>query len=303
MQLPYSYGEVLNAAAKVQWQVDDLLPAGASFDFARPFLPRGLAPEEGLDFLGPAQRLALNQIRAHAYLGTFGLVEEFILPFVLDHARPAAAADELRTRALIGFAAEEAKHIQLFRRFRARFAAGFGHPCGLIGPAEAVARQVLAHPPLAVALLVLHIEWMTQRHWLECARDDGGMEPRFKELLRHHWMEEAQHARLDANMVAELGATLSAAELLAAVEGYLAIVRHFAQAFDSQAAFDLDSLERACRQRLEPGERQALLAQQRRANRQVYLIAGMTHPRFLASLDALHPFARPRVEAAAQAIA
>jgi hypothetical protein len=303
MQIPYSYAQILSAAEKVKWQVDDLLPVGAGFDFRRPFLPRGLAPTEGLAFLGAEELLTLNQVRAHAYLGTFGLVEEFILPFVLDHARPAAAADEERTRALIGFAAEEAKHIQLFRRFRAAFATGFGRPCGLIGPAEAVARQVLANPPLAVALLVLHIEWMTQRHWLECAQDDGDLEPRFKALLRHHWMEEAQHAKLDANMVAELGATLSAAEVLASLEAYLAIAKHFAEAFDQQAQFDVESLRRATGRQLEPAAAKQLLAQQRRANRQVYLVAGMTHPRFLASLDALHPFARPRVEAAAQALA
>jgi len=303
MQIPYSYAQVLGASETVRWQVDDLLPAQAGFDFRLPFLPRGLAPTEGLDFLGAEEILTLNQIRAHAYLGTFGLVEEFILPFVLDHARPAAAADEERTRALIGFAAEEAKHIQLFRRFRTTFARGFGRPCGLIGPAEAVARQVLGHPPLAVALMVLHIEWMTQRHWLECAQDDGELEPRFKALLRHHWMEEAQHAKLDANMVAELGATLSAAEVLGNIEGYLAIVRHFADAFDQQGRFDVESLERACGRRHAEAERRLLLAQQQRANRAVYLVSGMTHPRFLASLDGLHPFARQRVEAAAQALA
>ena len=34
--------------------------------------------------------MTLNQIRGHEYLAMFGLVEEFILPYVVDHARPAA---------------------------------------------------------------------------------------------------------------------------------------------------------------------------------------------------------------------
>ena len=125
----------------------------------------------------------------------FGLVEEFILPFVLDHARPRLAGDDYRTRALLQFASEEAKHIQLFKRFRAEFDAGFGHPCEVIGPPEAIATAVLAHSPLAVALLTLHIEWMVQRHYLECIKDDQELDPQFKSLLKHHWMEEAQHAK------------------------------------------------------------------------------------------------------------
>ncbi len=302
MQVPYVYAEVLTAAEGARWQVEELLPRGAGFDFARPFLPDGMAPTTGLDFLSDAERLLLNQVRAHAYVGILGLIEEFILPFVLDHARPAVAADEVRTRALIGFAAEEAKHIQLFRRFRSAFAAGFGSPCGLFGPAETLARQVLADPPLAVALMVLHLEWMTECHWQACAAEGAALEPRFRSLLCQHWAEAAQHARLDANMVAELGATLSGAEVLDCVDAYLRIVLLFDAALQRQAQLDLDSFERAARRRLEAAERATFLAVQQRANRKVYLAAGMTHPRVLASLDALHPFAGARVTAAATAI-
>jgi len=81
--------------------------------------------------------------RGVARLVMFGLVEEFILPFVLDHARPRLADDDYRTRALIQFASEEAKHIQLFKRFREEFDAGFGHRCEVIGPSEAVAAKAL----------------------------------------------------------------------------------------------------------------------------------------------------------------
>ena len=119
--------------------VDDVL-----LDFARPFLPESLAGTAALGFLTPAERLTLNHIRGHGYLYMFGMVEEFILPFVLDHARPMLALDDYRTRALLEFAAEEAKHIQLFKRFREAFEAGFGLQCEMIGPAEAVSKAVLA---------------------------------------------------------------------------------------------------------------------------------------------------------------
>ena len=64
---------------------------------------------------------------------------------MLDHVRPQLPnADDDRVRAMLNFAAEEAKHIQLFKRFHAAFTAGFGIDCEVIGPPEAVARRCSA---------------------------------------------------------------------------------------------------------------------------------------------------------------
>src|SRR6185503_10334240 len=104
-----------------------------------------LARVEEQAFLSEDERRILNQIRGNAYLNIFGLVEEFILPFVMDHVRPGLAADDWRTRAMLQFAGEEAKHIHLFKRFRDAFEAGFGHACATIGPPKAVADHILSH--------------------------------------------------------------------------------------------------------------------------------------------------------------
>ncbi len=112
-------------------------------DFTRPFMPDALARTAGIAFLDEDERRILNQIRGHEYLSIFGLVEEFILPFVLDHARPQLNGDDHRVRALLNFAGEEAKHIQLFKMFHRRFIDGFGTACEVIGPPEAIAAHVL----------------------------------------------------------------------------------------------------------------------------------------------------------------
>jgi hypothetical protein len=62
------------------------------------------------------------------------LVEEFILPFALDEARPHLLDGDYRLRALLQLASEEAKHIQLFKTFKREFAEGFGTECAVIGP-------------------------------------------------------------------------------------------------------------------------------------------------------------------------
>jgi hypothetical protein len=285
----YTYAEALRAAEKVNWTVEDLIGGDKRLDFSRPFLPESLARTAALEFLTPAEQTALNQIRGHEYLRTFELAEEFILPFVLDHARPRIGQDDHETRAFLTFAGEEAKHIHLFRRFRAAFEQGFGSPCGYIGPAEEITKAVLAHDPLSVALVILHIEWMTQRHFQDSVRDDRGLDPLFTSLLRHHWMEEAQHAKLDTMMVEALAATRTPEEIARAIEGYLDIGGLLDQGLMAQVDLNREALEAATRRRMTPVERERYLEVQRQAVRWTYLGSGMTHARFVETLKALGP--------------
>lgn len=132
----FTFEETLAASEKIHWRVEDLIGGDKSLDFSRPFMPETYVRAETLDFLTPREKVILNQIRGHDYLYIFGLVEEFILPFVLDHARPELSGDDHRVRALLQFASEEAKHIHLFKCFRQDFLAGFGSHCDVIGPPE-----------------------------------------------------------------------------------------------------------------------------------------------------------------------
>jgi len=188
MYQDFSYQTVLAASHRAAWQIEDVIAPGDALDFSRPFMPESLARTAAPAGLDPTERLLLNQIRGHEYLCIFGLVEEFILPFVLDHARPHLSGDDHRVRALLQFAGEEAKHIQLFKRFNEAFERGFAVDCAMIGPAEAIGAEVLKHDPLAVALTILQIEWMTQSHYVDSVRDDAALdEP------DHHDQPERYH--------------------------------------------------------------------------------------------------------------
>jgi hypothetical protein len=229
------------------------------------------------------------------------VVEEFILPFVIDHARPQLQGDDYRVRAFLQFASEEAKHIHLFKRFREEYERDCGMSCEVIGPPEEIARAVLAHQPLAVALAILHIEWMTQRHYLDSVKDDQELDPLFKSLLRHHWMEEAQHAKLDTLMVESLAAPLSEEEVAHAIDEYMEIGGFLDGGLKQQMEFDLDSLTRATGRKLSAVERDQYTEVQQQANRWTYIGSGMTHPNFLATLEKIHPGARNRIEQVAPA--
>ena len=295
----YDYEAVLAAAERIHWRVEDIIGGDRQLDFGRPFMPESLARVGGLTALSADERRTLNQIRGHGYLCIFGLVEEFILPFVLDHARPQLQADDHRVRALLQFASEEAKHIHLFHRFREEFTGGFGSRCDVIGPPQEIARAVLAHHPLAVALVILQIEWMTQRHYVDSVRDDAALDEQFRSLLRHHWMEEAQHAKLDTLMVQALAQRCRPEEIDRAFDDYAAIGALIDGGLQQQAQLDLEALQRATGRRLDADTRDAVLAVQRQATRYTFLGSGMTHPRFLEVVESLRPAMRPRIEAMA----
>jgi hypothetical protein len=292
----YTYQSVLAASEMIHWRIEDIIGGEKRLDFRKPFMPEGLARVEPLAFLNYDEKRILNQIRGNAYLSIFGLVEEFILPFVLDHARPQLQGDDFRVRALLTFAGEEAKHIQLFKRFRQEFEDGFGTPCAVIGPPEAIAAEILKHDPLGVAITVLHIEWMVQRHYVDSIRDNQNLDPQFKSLLKHHWLEEVQHAKLDTLMVESLAAGRDEEGIMQGAREYIDIGGFIDGGLKQQVEFDLDSFERAIGTRLTDNEREEFRSQQLQANRWTYLGTGMTHERVLETLESLTPKARRTVE-------
>lgn len=292
----YSYATCLAASERNRWRIEDVVGGCRRLDFTRPFLPESLAWVEILGFLSPVEKLALNQIRGHAYLQAFALVGGFILPFVLDHARPRLSEEHHRVRALLAFACEQAKHIQLFRRFGAEFEHGFGSPCGVIGPPEAVAREVLAHDPLAVALVILNFEWFTQAHYLESVKDDGHLDPQFKSLLRHHWLEGAQHARIDTLIVEALAEGRGEAGIQSSVNDYFAISKFIDMALAQQVQLDLSSFELATGRRLDAAQRAEFVRVQHQASRWTFLGSAMTHPNVVATFDRLGAAARQRLQ-------
>jgi hypothetical protein len=296
MENGYTYEATLAASRKASWQIEDVIGGDKTLDFGRPFMPESLARLGNVAFLTADERRLFNQIRGHNYLYLFGAVEEFILPFLMDHVRLQLHGDNYRVRALLQFAGEEAKHIHLFKCFRREFQRGFGVDCEVIGPPHEIARVVLSHHPLGVALAILQIEWMTQRHYVDSIRDDGGLDRQFKSLLRHHWMEEAQHAKLDTLIVEGMAQACSERDLRAGIEDYGKIGAFLDGGLGQQVAFDVTSFERAAGRSLGAAERAGLIASQKQAMRWTFLGSGMTHPRFLQTIEAIAPGARAEIE-------
>lgn len=292
----YSYESALATSDRINWKIEDLIGGEKKLDFTRPFMPESLAQVKGLSFLSPEEQLTLNHVRGHEYLAMFGLVEEFILPYVVDHARPQLSGDDYRVRALLKFAGEEAKHIHLFKRFRQEFENDFGSKCDFIGPAEDVSRFVLSHSPLGVGITVLHIEWITLRHYIEGVRDDHNLDPQFKSLLKNHWLEESQHTKLDTLMVEEIVGNASTEEIDQAFKDYGEIGAFLDQGIQQQAEFDVESFVQATGRKLSTSEREETRQAVLKGMRWTYLGTGMTHPNFLETVARIKPEAREQIE-------
>jgi len=293
----FNYEATLTSSLRAQWQLDDVLREDQELDFSRNMMPESLARTAIIDSLSADEQRTLNQISAHQYLSIFGVVEEFILPFLFDHARPALRGNDWRVRAIINFAAEEAKHIHLFKRFHSAFVRGFPVNCEVIGPSEAIGAKILSHDPLAVGLVILMIEWMTQQHYLGSIRDDGDIDPLFKSLMKHHWMEEAQHAKLDTLIVEALAEGRTEQQIDKAIDEFFEIGAFLDEGLQMQAGFNLAALEQAIGRSVD--NREELLAQQHQAGRWTYIGSGMVHERFKASLESLSPNSAARIAEAA----
>jgi len=239
----YSYSDILQNSLKVTWNERQVLE-GRDFDYSKRFLPNRLTGVDGIRCLNEGEKLKLNQIMGNAYCHIFAYVEEYIIPQALEAAQRDIYGDETRLRALLRFAEDESKHQELFRRSTALFAKGFGIQPGLIPAREEVAKVVLSKSRLCSYLLTSMIEWFTQTHYVEHVRDKSELDPLFRDLVRHHWMDEAQHAKIDSLLIDEIVRDIPEADREAAVDELLELGGAVDGLLSQQADLDLESLER-----------------------------------------------------------
>ncbi len=292
-----AYAQSLHRSAKVNWRVEEIIGGDKRLDFTKRFLPDVLARVDEITCLSPEEKLILNQIRGNSYLHLFGLVEEFIVPCVMNHVQMTGLDNITAIQALLHFAEEESKHIRLFRRFAEEFDLGFGSRCEGIGPVSTIANAVLEHRPLGVVLIILYIEWMTQYHYLASVRDNfsESLDPQFCSLLRHHWLEEAQHTTLDTLMVEQLVQALDPAEIEAGVEDFFRLIEFLHGGLMAQVQLDLDSLAIATGRRFIAAEQQEIQAAQEQSYRWTFIGSGLGHGKFVQTFNALFPFAQDRL--------
>ena len=273
----YTFANVLAKSKQVAWQEDEVL-SGRRFDLSKRFLPNRLSGVDEIRCLSEEEKLRLNQIMGNAYCHLFAFVEEFIVPTVTEAALQHPYGDEVRQRALLRFSEEELKHQELFRRSIQLFDEQFGVTPDLITGREAVAAVVRSKSKLAVLLLIDLIEWFVQLHYTEHVLDKTDLDGLFRDLLRHHWLDEAQHAKMDTMLIAEQVTDMPLAEREAAVDELLELGGAVDGLLQQQVALNVDALEVVTGRVYTDAERQEITSHTLRAWRWTFLVSGLEHP-------------------------
>jgi hypothetical protein len=148
-----------------------------------------------------------------------------------------------------------------------------------------------------VGLLILHIEWMTQQHYLEMVKGDAALEPSFARLLHQHWLEECQHARIDGWIVESVAAACTPGQRAQAFADYVSLLSFLEQGLEQQLELDREALERAIGRQLSLAERGRFLDVQRPAQWRTFLGSGVAHPRVRAAIEAVYPAGQSSLDA------
>jgi hypothetical protein len=170
----------------------------------------------------------------------------------------------------------------------------------VLGSAAEVAGVILSKAPIAVMLVTLHLEIMTQAHYVECVKDDGDIDPFFSKLLRFHWLEESQHARIDA---LELDKLLDAApkdQIGKSFDDYMGLIDAFDGLLKAQSEMDARALARATGTTFNPDQVAQITRAQHQGYRHTFLVYGMTNPTFLETVAKIDAHAASRISHRAQ---
>jgi hypothetical protein len=288
------YPAIVATSEKIAWTVDEIF-RGRRFDASGPIVPSSWLGTETLGFLTEQDQLTLNHCRAFSYAHLLGSFEEFLPAHLAGIAQVDWHDQRSRLRELFRFADEEMKHQELLRRTEITLEESCGHPFERHFDHPQVLADftsaMLSYPALPRFLIVLALEWGTQRHYVDSVRDQTS-DPRdalYADVLKAHWIEEAQHTKCDMLEIAQLAATQSAEQLSRAFDDLLAIGGLVDATFRGQAAKEVHTLEGTSARTLAEGERAVLRDTLHGSLSAIMAGSGLTHPNFVAVALALSP--------------
>ena len=283
------YTRAVSASKRARWDLERDVLRGRALGAAEKFLPDGLSKVNAIASLTEDERRLISQIQGRTYANIFGLVERFINAKVLDVSRRHHLGDQTALEALVRFSDEELKHQEMFRRVERLCAEVMPPGYALAADPNAVADVVLGKSTWSVLALTCLIELFTQTHYIESIAPDEQLSPLFKDVFRHHWMEESQHAVLDELEWRAEDAKLDDAARASAVSDLIELVGAVDGILKAQSALDakyfVDHAGRAFSESEGDRIREALL----RAYRFQYITSGVERTRFPLILRTLIP--------------
>lgn len=289
-----NYASIVAASERVAWTVDEIF-AGRRFDPSGPIVPPSWVGTHEIGFLDDRDHLVLNHCRAFSYVHLLGNFEDFVPVHLADVVREERHDDRAKIRALLRFGEEELKHQQLFLRAERVLEQSCGHAFGrYFDPQKArgaaLTEAILGYPPLPIFLMVLALEWGTQRHYVESVhRSHRRVDPLYVDLLKAHWVEEAQHTKCDMLQIARLASAMGPTELVRAFDDVIALGNLVDTAFVGQVDREIATLEAVTGRVFTDAEHAELVATLHWSLSGILAGVGLTHPSFVHVARELSP--------------
>jgi hypothetical protein len=190
----------------------------------------------------------------------------------------------------------------MFRRSILLFNEQFGASPQRIPGREAVAGVVRSKSTLAVLILIDIIEWFVQVHYTEHVLADEDLDGLFRDLLKHHWLDEAQHAKIDTMLIAELAQELPLEAREKAIDEVLELGGAIDGLLQQQIAMNVDALEAAVGRSFTAAVRDEITASTLKAWRYTFLVSGLEHPNVVKLVNEITVEGPEKVRAAAVAL-
>jgi hypothetical protein len=281
------FARCIARSKRVRWDIETDVIRCRQFDLADKFLPDGLTLAGRLDSLSADEKRYFSQVQGRTYASMFGLVERFIGAKVLELTRDHWLGDQVALEALVRFGDEELKHQALFRRVDALIGDVMPSGYSFAWDPNEIAAAILRKSSWAVLGLTLHIELFTQAHYRESIHRDAALSPLSKDVFLFHWKEESQHAIMDELEWRRVNDAITEAERDRAVDELCELVEAVDAIVQAQAGSDAVYFAATCGRRLNAFERDTVQQTLLDAYRWQYIVSGVRHPHFAATLASL----------------
>lgn len=274
------YARSIVASKRVRWDIDADVMRGREFDFSQTFLPAGLSKVDELPFLTAGERRTMSQVQGRTYAYIFGLVERFIGAKVLELSGRHWLGDQTALEALVRFSDEELKHQEMFRRIERMLESRMPPGYRKVAEPNEVATAVLGKSTWSVLALTCMIELFTQTHYQQSIEPQDALSPLWKDVFKHHWMEEVQHAMLDELEWVQENERLTLRQKERAVDDLIELAGAVDGILQAQADADAAYFLAIAGRRFNGEEEAGIRAMVLRAYRWQYILSGVQHPHF-----------------------
>ena len=116
-------------------------------------------------------------------------------------------------------------------------------------------------------------------------KDAGTLDGLFRDLLKYHWLDEAQHAKMDTLLIAEMVEDLTIVERESAIDEVIELGGAIDGLLQQQIGMNIDALEVATGRVFTEAEQAEITRETLKAWRYTFLVSGLEHRNVVKMVD------------------